>query len=390
MSSISLVLGKGLREPCSPFRETNVFGAELNTPDAGSWNCLPAIVGGSTRFDLSSIRENHEVVVALATVSGAAGGVYRFNFKYYKDAPRTKLFEYSFDVYTGVGSWAYAYAYIGWVPHEINRNGDYSVELTVSGAESYQRTIYFTVSGIPGAEPEPPESGGFMAAIVTALNTVSRLFYHAYVETYGWGGLFNYLATPFYYGAEAFSTLAWRFSDFFSWLLTKVNEWDQILSWDTVWSYILSYVPNLEEIRDWFSDWPGQVLTAIDTWWTSTMGDVAGWIEIAAQLLRDQVNGVNTWLVTLQSDWDAFKGRIPTIDGVISWWADWAGNVTTLFSSMWSNVILEVQALINSAFIEREPFWAGWQDWRDQVAEFFTDPEDWLYNRLDSFFERFW
>ncbi|GAI92474.1 unnamed protein product, partial [marine sediment metagenome] len=40
MASYSYGLAKGLREPCSPYREAYYFGAELNKPSADGWNCL--------------------------------------------------------------------------------------------------------------------------------------------------------------------------------------------------------------------------------------------------------------------------------------------------------------------------------------------------------------
>ena len=51
---------------------------------------------------------------------------------------------------------------------------------------------------------------------------------------------------------------------------------------------------------------------------------------------------------------------------------------------------MDIQKLIRSAFKEYEDLWRGWAAIRDQVFDFFKDPEQWVYDRLDKFFERFW
>ena len=43
-------------------------------------------------------------------------------------------------------------------------------------------------------------------------------------------------------------------------------------------------------------------------------------------------------------------------------------------------------SLINSAFTERETFWSGWSDFRDQVSLFFSDPLGWLEAKFTDWF----
>jgi len=60
--------------------------------------------------------------------------------------------------------------------------------------------------------------------------------------------------------------------------------------------------------------------------------------------------------------------------------------VLSFVNTWWSGAVLQVQGLINTAFLERDSWWAGWQDWRDQVAEFFTNPLEFLLNRFTDWF----
>lgn len=379
-------LGKGLREPCSPNRATNVFGAELNSPNADNWNCLPAVVNPTTSFNLSLISPGQEVVVALLGVYGAVEGAYHVTYRWYRDRDNKLLFQYAFDWVAPRGGWFYCYSFIGYVPWEISENGAYSVDISVTGAETFSRSTSFTISGIAAAEPEPPPASVTGADIVTALNSCSSWFYKIYLECLSAGAPLWWIASFLYQISLLFNTLANGASSFF----TSFNElWARaanILSWDTIWSYLLSYIPNIAQIRDWFYSWWDNVGSVISSWWAATTVTVQGWISIARAELRGIINQVDVTLGSLRADWDAFRGMIPTIEQVIYWWGNWAGNVNTVLTTWWAGQLLEIQGLINSAFTARQSLWAGWQEMRDNVAGFFDDPVEYIWDRFIDWF----
>jgi hypothetical protein len=147
-------IGKGLREPCDPYREAYVFGAELGTPDASHWNCVPEIVEPAFSFDLSIIEPNHEVVVALLAIYNIPSGAsHNVRFRWYRDGDNVPFFEFSYTIPDpGKGHewvWAYVYSYVGYIPSEIYQNGNYHVDILWDGAAFPQ--IPFTISGIPEA-----------------------------------------------------------------------------------------------------------------------------------------------------------------------------------------------------------------------------------------------
>lgn len=156
VASFSTGMGKGLREPCSPFRECIVFGAELNVPDADDWNCAPIVVDPATSFNLSGLEVNHEVVVALLTArSLPAGSNYGVVHTWRRSRDNQILYTYSYTIADpgdyGYASWAwvYVYSYIGYVSHEIHEDGGYSVILLLMGGEEfYSRTFNFTITGV--------------------------------------------------------------------------------------------------------------------------------------------------------------------------------------------------------------------------------------------------
>lgn len=144
-------IGKGLEESCSPYRLCIVFGADLNTPNANNWNCLPDIWGATKSFNLASIAPNHEVVVAILYGSNIWSQT-PVNHQWYRDRDNKPLFgvnytipnpaSYGYDYWL----WYYVYSYIGYVSWEIWENGAHHVNIE---ADWYNTRINFEVSGIP-------------------------------------------------------------------------------------------------------------------------------------------------------------------------------------------------------------------------------------------------
>jgi len=145
-------IGKGLKELCSPYRQCIVFGADLETPDANNWNCVPEIIGPTTTFDLSTITPYHEVAVALIAFYDVDSEL-DVTFKWYRNRDNKLIYqgwytipdpcEYGYDYW----EWWYVYGYIGYTPEEIWENGDYHLQIVWSPGNS--RTLDFHITGIP-------------------------------------------------------------------------------------------------------------------------------------------------------------------------------------------------------------------------------------------------
>jgi len=172
-------------------------------------------------------------------------------------------------------------------------------------------------------------------------------------------------------------------SNWYDWVAANIGEG---LSWSTIWDLIISYVPNLVEIRDWFYYWWEHVRGEIDTWWATTMVEVQGWISSAQNLLQTQLNSLSSWVSNIQAFIDELELDFPDVSAILAWFTDWQGHIHTYIHTWWSSALLEVQSLINSAFIERESWWAGWSEFRDQVAAFFTDPLEFIWSRFTDWF----
>jgi hypothetical protein len=153
-------IGTALFEPVSPYRFAQVFGADLNVPNADGWNVPPSIQdAGKTLFDLSTLTPNHEVVVVRLTLINVDSSINNITFRWYRVRDNTLLYTGSLPIPDpatyGYAYWAwyYGYSYIGYVPWEIYENGDYRCEMWINGGgPGWTAPLYtqvFTVQGIP-------------------------------------------------------------------------------------------------------------------------------------------------------------------------------------------------------------------------------------------------
>uniref|UniRef100_A0A6M3XY95 Uncharacterized protein n=1 Tax=viral metagenome TaxID=1070528 RepID=A0A6M3XY95_9ZZZZ len=226
----------------------------------------------------------------------------------------------------------------------------------------------------------------FMGWIIDRLNWVSDVFYELYLDCYYAGWPLEVLDTWLYSLSSTFASLAWDFYDFSSWVSDVAAKVAKILNWSTIWSYILIYIPNLEQIRDWFYYWWTWVDGRITSWWSSTSSDVLGWIAEAKDWAKLWIDYLQSQVNSLSVKIDEVIALIPDVSELIAWFSNWPGHIISEVDNWWTGALLEVQGLINSAFILRENFWQGWQDWRDKVTEFFTDPWEFLWARFADWF----
>ena len=227
---------------------------------------------------------------------------------------------------------------------------------------------------------------GFMSSIINVLNSVSGWFYQIYLDIYGWVYPFWLVAGFFYQLCLLFNKMAWAFYDFSSWVSDVQGKVAKILSQADILSLLRTWLSYAENAWSWVVNAWQNVTAIINTWWSSTSQVVRVWVNEAKQYAASLAMTANTWLASLQSAWDNFKGKIPAIDQVISWWGNWSGNVLTFVNTWWNTRLLDIQELINSAFIARQSFWEGWQDWRGKVTEFFTDPVEFIWQRFADWF----
>lgn len=386
MASFAYGLAKGLQEPCSPYRSAYYFGAELNKPSADGWNCLPDLVGPAASFNLSAIPMGREVLVALLKIQGTPEGTLDFRADWYRDRDNALLFSMSWSYWVREGSWIYFYSYLGYVDWEISENGSYRVEFTVAGALSYRAIISFTITGIP-VEVEPlPVPGGAIGWISQRFATASAFFYQVYLEAQDWIWPLWLVSDHFYSLSRVFSDLSWDFYHFNERVEFISGRLLEILSWETIWDFITARVPNLGQMSGWFYNWWGNVSGVINDWWGPVSTTVLSWVNEARQWAWDWIDYLQGRVDELRVLIQEIPGATPGLSLILDWLTNWTGHVLTTVNAWWTGALAEVRDLIGSAFIERESLWAGWQDMKDQVIEFFSDPLSWLEGKFADWF----
>jgi len=208
----------------------------------------------------------------------------------------------------------------------------------------------------------------FMGEIIDLLWEISQWFYDAYQEVKGWVYPFYLLKYPLYAIYGRFMWLAEEFYDFYEWLEWAADLLGSVFSWSTIKSLIRSWLYGIEAALDWFLSWTTWVGQYITDWWSGILPYILDYIDSV-------VEGWEDFVTTWDYFWTVTFPNLVSFDWLTTWW---------------NGKLLEVDTLINSWFLAFAPFWEGWQDIRDEVTSFFADPLQWVYNKLDEFFERFW
>ena len=215
---------------------------------------------------------------------------------------------------------------------------------------------------------------------------ISQLFLDAYLEVKGWVWPFYYLQYPLYGLYQVFWDLLTPIAQFWIWAEDVWNKVQQIFSLEQITAYFRTWIDAASNAWDWVVNSFWNVWNIVEDWWSAAKYTVLAWIYEAKLWFQALLNEANAWIAQLQEYWDSIVGKIPTWDEVAAWWGNWPGNVMTVITDWWVGALLSVAGLIASAFIEREDFWAGWQDFREKVADFFTDPLEFLWTLFVDWF----
>lgn len=208
----------------------------------------------------------------------------------------------------------------------------------------------------------------FMRRIVEFLYDAGTFLYSIFLEVNDWVWPFYYAAEFFYDLSITFIKLAARFDEFREWLEWAEDEIGEILSWSRIKDKIREWLDGIEDLIDWFTDWWTHIKQEVEDWWGEKATAVKGWIEEATEGLED-----------LLEDWDNFWDKILPELVNFTWLAEW-----------WNTRLAEINSLIESVIKTWFPFYNDLVNLWSDIKVFFADPLQWVYNKLDEFFERFW
>ena len=225
-----------------------------------------------------------------------------------------------------------------------------------------------------------------MNRIVSSCNSAAAFLYALYLELLSWPFPLWKGAEPFYQLHRLFNTLAWSFADLRDWLDFASDRLQDILTWSNLRGLIRGWLPDLEDVVSWWRGWSSALDRAVVSWWSSARRDVQGWIDAGDRGLQELFEGLQRWTGRLQQTAATFLDMLPSLSEISAWFRAWRGQVLSVVATWWIGAVRDVQGLIDSAFVSREPFWAGWQDVRSDVARLVTAPLDWLEDRFTDWF----
>ena len=208
----------------------------------------------------------------------------------------------------------------------------------------------------------------FMIWIIEELERAEEFFYDAYQEVKGWPLGLDVLKYPLYGLYGVFKWLVEGFYEFYQWLNWAADRIDEILSWSNIRSLIRGWLSGIETALVWFRSWSTYVGQYIAEWWPTILPYILTYIDNA-------VEGLGDFAATWNNFWNNIFPTLVTFNWLDTWW---------------QSRLLEIDTLIGSWVTSFTPFWEGWQEVRSEVTDFFADPLQWFYDKLDEFFERFW
>jgi len=226
----------------------------------------------------------------------------------------------------------------------------------------------------------------FIDQIFSLVWDIAEWFYDAYLEVNDWVWPFYNLALPLYRIHQLCYFLLDSIAVLSDWTGDIQDAIGNLLSFQDIWDYFLDWFVWAAAAYDWVYNAWYNVSSIIDTWWGSTSEIVQGWIYDVRQYAAGLVADVMVLVTTLQAAWDNFKGKIPSFDAILDWWGNWTGELLSVIIAWWAGALQDVQDLIGTAFVVRADLWAGWQEMRDQVIEFFTDPLEVLWSKAADWF----
>lgn len=192
---------------------------------------------------------------------------------------------------------------------------------------------------------------------------------------------------------DAFSSLSDFTSMVAGYLWDASKRWEEveaaiadILSWSNIKGLIRDWLPDIDGLVAWWAHWWDSVRGVINSWWGPIWDSVTEWVEARIAGLT----GIGEeWLHFWQNLWPALTDAFDKLKAA---WDNFRDvTLPNLVSLPWliewfEGKVLEFQGLIDSAFKLREGLWEGWQDSRDNVIEFFSDPLEWLWGRFTDWF----
>lgn len=188
------------------------------------------------------------------------------------------------------------------------------------------------------------------------------------VNSYDWMWPLKIIA-PFF---QALSSIAdglfSGFFDFVYWADEINRDIQEKAGQSWVYDLLWAFLSPINNTLNWLTNRLDNIGSTITTWWSGVSTTVLGWVDTAKTYALGLVNNLQGAFNSLQS-----------------WWNNFTATVLPTLASRF-----DVDQMIKSTLASWFPFYNDLVKLWDEIEAFFADPLQWVYNKMDEFFERFW
>ncbi len=226
----------------------------------------------------------------------------------------------------------------------------------------------------------------FLDSIIEWFYSLAVASWDAYQEVKGWVWPLHLLSEPLYDLHWAFYNLYYYFGEFNEWLTWASDRINDILSiWD-IFSLTTTWRTYASAAWAWVLDAWWNVWDIVDSWWSTTSLTVQAWIDQAIYDVNTLGDQVVASLGDLRSSWEDFltltwPSMVADLGGLRVDFVNFLVNILPGLAT-WTGVNDLVESTMRSWF----PFYDDLVIIWDDVAEFFTDPWEWLLSRFTDWF----
>jgi hypothetical protein len=225
-----------------------------------------------------------------------------------------------------------------------------------------------------------------ITTIADYFGDATNYFEQLHVSSESWSWPWTVTSSWWHSIAMLLQNIYLGFLDFDAWVVNATTEIGKILSISAIQSYFQTWINYATSAYNWVVNAVSNVTTTVNAWWTSTQATVKVWINDVKQWAQAQIDNLATTLTEVQTWWNDFKSKIPSLDEVLSWFVNWWTNILTQLQTWWEERLTDIESFFNSWALSLAPFWEGWQDIREIVFNFFNNPFDWLWDKFTDWF----
>jgi hypothetical protein len=179
-------------------------------------------------------------------------------------------------------------------------------------------------------------------------------------------------------------------SDVGTWANNVAYQIQGFLNWGDIAASIRNTWYGLDDVIAWWWDQVNWFIMRANNWWLSVKVHVQYWIDLAQDEVLVITDQLQAWFTQLQADVQHLLDQVPTLDEIINWFTFRYADMLDWFRGIGGLVTQEIMELVNQMLIMWLPFYNDFVSLWNDIQLFFADPLEWLYIKMDEWFDRFW